>query len=143
MVASVFILTVSVALLVYWFRYTCILLLRNSGADGVEPAKDLRLNFQLFQDSLDQGSGASLDTLHRALDRDYEVLTYLLEHAASLSLNPFERHVLAFDYRLMKVWYRLTLLFAPAQANRPVTEMTSIVRFLAQRIGRQAAQTRA
>ena len=143
MFASVLIIGFSLILLVYWFRYTCILLLRNGGADSYQPAKDLRLDFQKFQDALNVAPGASLDSLHRALDRDYEVLTYLLEHAASLKLNPFERHVLAFDYRLMRVWYRLAQVAAPAHADGAIAEMESIVRFLAQRIGGQAAQTRA
>jgi hypothetical protein len=142
MFASVLIIGFSLILLVYWFRYTCILLLRNSGAEGTKPV-NLRLNFQNLQDALNAGSGASLDSLHRALDRDYAVLIYLLEHAASLNLNPFERHVLAFDYRLMRIWYRLARLAAPAQAGTALAEMASIVHFLAHRIGGQAAHTRA
>jgi hypothetical protein len=143
MLASLLIIGFSLILLVYWFRYTCILLLRNAGTENLQPAKDLRLNFQNLQDALNDGSGASLESLRRALDKDYEVLTYLLEHAASLNLNPFERHVLAYDYRLMRVWYRLARIFSPAHAGTAVSEMASIVTFLAHRIGSQAAQSRA
>jgi len=141
MLASVLIIGFSLILLVYWFRYTCILLLRNSGTEKQLPAADLRLDFARFQDALNPASGASLESLRRALDRDYEVLSYLLEHAPSLNRNPFERHVLAFDYRLMRIWYCVARATAPAQANGAIEEMASIVRFLAQRIGREAAHT--
>ena len=133
----------AVLLFTYWFRYTCILLLRNSGAENRQPSTDVRLDFARFQDALNSAEGASLESLARVLDRDYKVLSYLLEHAPSLNRNPFERHVLAFDYRLMRIWYCVARTAAPAQAGGAVEEMASIVRFLAQRIGPRAAQTQA
>jgi len=133
MIASVLIITFSLVLFVYWFRYSCLLLLRRS-ADQRVTAVD-RFSFVTVQQGLK--AGLELDPLRRSLDRDYRVLTYLLDHAAGLELERLEYRLLVLDYKLMQSWYRLTKWAAPQQARRALGEMADVVNVLVGRIGEQ------
>ena len=132
MIASVLIITFSLLLFVYWFRYSCLLLLRRSAE---QPVSADRFNFVTVQQGL--RAGLELDPLHRSLDRDYRVLTYLLDHAAGLELEQLEYRLLVLDYKLMQSWYRLTKWAAPGQARRALGEMADVLNFQVGRIGEQ------
>ena len=138
MIASVLIIGFSIILLAYWFRYSCILLLRAEQEKTVlaPVASDIRFCFVEVQARLK--TAEVLDPLHLALQRDYEILIYLLQHAAGLSLESFEDRLLVLDYRVMQWWYRLTLTAAPEQARQALNEMASVLIVLAQKMGQQA-----
>jgi hypothetical protein len=139
MFASALIIGFSVILLVYWFRYSCVLLLRNSAeqnADTQFPA-DQRYSFPGIRERL--RTEAQLDPLQRALGRDYQVLTYLVQHTAGLELEGIERRILTLDYRCMQWWYRITKTAAPDQARKALSEMADILTVLNRRIGEQTA----
>jgi len=124
-------------LFVYWFRYSCILLLRNAERTVSEHAGlDIRFSFAEVQTRLK--TAQDLDPLWLSLQRDYEVLTYLLQHAAGLSLESLEDRLLVLDYKVMQWWYRLTRTAAPRRARQAVYEMASILNVLAQKMGEQA-----
>jgi hypothetical protein len=135
MVASVLIIGFSLILLVYWFRYSCLLLLRNSTVDA--EMFDQRFGFSAVREQLN--AGASLDPLHQTLARDYRLLTYLIGHAAGLNLTRLEDRLLVIDYKVMQYYFRITKSAAPAQARRALTEMATILEVLAQRIRENAA----
>src|ERR1700759_2968129 len=97
MLASVLIIAFSFVLFVYWFRYSCILLIRNR-AEQPSLARD----FNYLTVRRDLQAGAELDPLHRSLERDYRVLTYLLEHASSFALEGGEYLLLGLDYNLIQ-----------------------------------------
>ena len=79
-----------------------------------------------------------MDPLHTALRRDYQVLTYLVEHASGLQIESFEERLLVWDYKMMQVWYAVTKTAAPEQARAALTEMASVLSILAGRIGQRA-----
>ncbi len=133
MIASVLIITFSLVLFVYWFRYSCLLLLRRN-ADQPVLAAD-RFNYASVQEGLK--AGLELDPLHQSLERDYRVLTYLLEHAAGLELEQLEYRLLVLDYRIMQAWYRVTKSAAPQQARRALGEMADVLNALCGHIGEQ------
>jgi hypothetical protein len=139
MLASILIIVFSLVLFVYWFRYSCILLLR-SRAD--QPAAEAADGFQYADVQQQLPTAVELDPLHRALDRDYKVLTYLSEHAAGLKLERVEYRLLVLDYKVMRGWYRLTRSSAPQQARRALAEMADILGVLVGRIGEQAGARR-
>ena len=68
-----------------------------------------------------------LDPLERALERDYHVLTYLIEHTADLELASIENRLLLLDYKLMRMWSHLTRTAAPEQSRRALAEMASVL----------------
>lgn len=134
MVASILIIGFSVVLLVYWFRYSCLLLLRDSAIVG--DTMDQRFGFSRVQSELQ--AGGNLDAVHRALEQDYHLVTYLIEHAAGLSLPALEDRLLVIDYKVMQWYYRLTKVAAPAQARHALAEMAAVVGVLVQHMSEQA-----
>jgi hypothetical protein len=138
MLASILIIGFSSVFLVYWFRYTCILLVRHGAeeARSFSPAAQASFNFGDVQTRL--RSERELDPLHTALRRDYQVLTYLVQHASGLQIESFEERLLVWDYKMMQVWYAVTKTAAPEQARAALTEMASVLSILAGRIGQRA-----
>jgi hypothetical protein len=120
MLVSVLITIVSVVLLGYWFRYTCILLLRSNAVQTAPSSESIP------------------DALRRSLERDYRMVTYVWRHAAGLGEQTLEERILILDFKVMRLWYRLTRTAAPAQANKALAEMSAVVAFLSQKLGRQA-----
>jgi len=142
MLASSLIISFSLILFVYWFRYTCLLVLRNApeATRSTGIPGDAKLSFSEVKTRLNSSSaGMALDPLQRSLQHDYEVLTYLLNHAVGLDSASLDRHLLMLDYRIMNGWYRLTKTAAPAQARKALWEMAEILGFLAQRMGEQVS----
>jgi len=135
MLASVLIIVISVALFGYWFRYSCLLLLRTAEVSAQSPVDS---RFQFLQVREDLKGDLALDPLHKSLQRDYEVLSYLMQHAAGLELASFEDRILVLDYKVMQAWYRLTRSAAPSQARRALAEMSDVLSVLANHVGQQA-----
>ena len=134
MVTSVFIIGISVALFAYWLRYSCVILLRSAQERAeMVTADDDRFNVPAVLESLK--NDADLDPLERALDRDYHVVTYLIEHAAGLELASIENKLLVFDYRLMRLWFHVTRTLAPRQSRRALLEMAAVLSVLFAQVG--------
>ena len=142
MIASGFILAISVVLLGYWLRYSCLLLLR-SAQDRLELCEvpDERFNVESVKARLN--SGTELGQLDRELERDYCVVTYLIEHAADLELGSIENRLLVVDYKLMRLWSRLTRTIAPRQSRRALIEMASVLSVLVSQMGEPGIQLEA
>jgi hypothetical protein len=120
MIVSVLIALVSLVLAIYWFRYTCILLLRSRGEQPTVAPED------------------DIEAVRHSLIRDYRMLTYLWEHAAGLGEQSVEERILRVDFQIMRIWYYLTRTALPAQARSAITEMSAVVNFLGQKLGQQA-----
>jgi hypothetical protein len=140
MFASILIAGFSVALFGYWFRYCCLLLVRNSQEEaGASPAPlDSRFGVAGVIERL-RSTEEELDPLQRDLDRDYQVFTYLLQHAAGLELGSLEDRLLILDYKLLQLWYRVTKTSAPQQARQALTQMASILGVLVRKMDQHAA----
>jgi len=138
MLASILIIAFSLALLVYWFRYSCILFLRNyqGPAESSRATADNRFHVGDVQQRLQTAEPS--DPLHASLQRDYQVLTYLLEHAAGLELEAFEDRLLVIDYKVMQWWYCLTRTAAPHQARQALKEMAVVLGILVGKIDQRA-----
>ena len=133
MVETILILSFSLALFVYWFRYTVLLLLSEEQVEGSATVIG-QLSVLETREALRQAQyDLPLDRLHRALENDYRLLRYLLDHAAGMGLRPVEHCLLMVDYRIMKVWYRLT------PNRRALEEMAGVLSYIAYKMGERAA----
>ena len=142
MLTSILIISISIVLLVYWFRYSCILLLRGYAEQPIALPADSRFSFVTVRERLREAP--ELDPLHLALQRDYQIITFLFRHAPTLELSSFEDRLLLWDYRAMQCWYRLTRTAAPEQARQALSEMASVLAILGGKIGeRSGAQAEA
>lgn len=138
-VAAAVIISASLLLFIYWIRYVCLLVLSakppRDYASVAETANQLR--FRSVQTMLQQPVGADLDELRRLLDRDYQVLTYLLSRAVTGAdcFAAVEKRMSELDYRVMRVWYTTSSRFSRAAACRALEEMSCIVDHFASAMG--------
>ena len=137
MLISAFFILVSLILLAYWFRYTCLLIL------SAKPARDYasqvaatnRLSFPTILQSLEGGEApAELDALCRQLDRDYTLLTCLMRHGAEFKElgQSIEDRMLMLDFALMK------RTFTMRRSRESLREMAGIVQHFANQMGERA-----
>jgi hypothetical protein len=137
MVTGVFIIAISVILFVYWLRYSCVMLLRSAQERAeMSTLADERFNVSSVLEGLK--TEGDLCSLERALERDYLVVTYLIEHAADLELASIENKLLVLDYKLMRLWSHLTRTVAPQQSRKALSEMASVLSVLVGQMGEQS-----
>ena len=137
MFASVLIIGLSLILLVYWFRYSCLLLLRDAPAELAAPQTELSARFVYGEVRRNLTGASDLGLLERALQRDYRLLSFLMDHASTLGLGSLEYRMLALDFRMMQIWYRLTRSVFPASARQALAEMASVLDVLVSRVDAQ------
>ena len=114
MLTSVFIVGISAILLAYWLRYSCVMLLHGAQErSAMLTVADERFSVSSVLERLK--TEADLAPLERALERDYRVVTYIIEHATDLELASIENKLLVLDYQLMRLWSHLTRTLAPLQ----------------------------
>jgi hypothetical protein len=142
LIATAVITTSSALLLVYWFRYACLLILsaRTARDYTAQIVMANQLSFVEVQARLRSTPRSDLERLHDLLDRDYTVLSYLLKHAsASADGAQVESRMLAVHYRLMQAWYGITRRISSTAACRALEEMSRVVAHLANAMGERAA----
>jgi hypothetical protein len=149
MLASVLIISISVILFCYWFRYTCMLILstKTSKDYSGEVATANQLHFLEVQGALREESGLALDRLMAALDRDYQVLSYLLRQAPVQRADSetddasLEQYVLRANFWAMRAWYRVSRQVSQSAARSALQEMSLVVSHFANSFGERIAQS--
>ena len=139
MVETLLIFAFSLALFIYWFRYTVLLLLSQEESQARGPVLDQLSLPQTCEALRRMHSELALDRLQAALDGDYRILSYLLDHAAGLEIKPLEQFLLKLDYRLQRVWYRLLRRASAACAHKALEEMASVLNHIARKMGERVA----
>ena len=136
-----FSLFASSALFVYWFRYTCLLVLaqRESTEYALKVASTIRLSFLEAGRALEaEPHTLALDSVHAGLENDYRILTDLLRQATGS--ESIEHRLLAIDYKVMQVWYKVARGHSDRlYARNALSEMSSILGYFAEELGQDAA----
>lgn len=142
MIGSIAILAVSTGLLLYWVRYTCLLLIANRTDARLceRTASANRLEFLDLTAELASPGEGDLDRIAHALDRDYRLLTYLLAH--SRVAYTMERRMIAADFRLMQAWYGIAKRISASHAAAALREMAGVAGYLATAIGENCEAVR-
>ena len=128
----------SLALFFYWFRYSCLLILaaETSRDYSEEVARANQLSFREVRSRLRKDDAGDLDNLHRCLERDFAIVTYLLDNAtAARPESFFEDAMLKAHYRVMSIWFRLTRSFLQEDATQALDEMSKVIRHFANALG--------
>ena len=145
MIASGLIIVFSVVLFLYWFRYTCLLILSTKTTTDYagQVARANQLRFMDVQEKLrEQLRTEALDSLRQSLDRDFRLITYLIRHGSPLEAgNGLEQRMLMINYSVMKAWYSVTRSMAASHAQSALREMSDIVGHFANAMGERAAAT--
>lgn len=144
MAFSIIIIVISAMLFVYWFRYTCVLILRTR--DVRKYANQVaQVNHLAFPDTQKTLAAQPVfaaevfDNLHLSLDRDYRVVTYLLRNSGTQGGESIEEHLLRLDYHMMRVCYFLARPFSRQSARQLLIERASIISHLANAMGERVA----
>lgn len=140
MAASILIIALSLALMVYWFRYTCLLLLdsRAEKRHAAAVAEANRLQFlQLQGGRIQQAEPSELPALQRMLERDYRLVVFLLKHTAGLELGgvTMEQRLLMLDFMLMRFISAMGRFLGVKRVRAALQEMADIVARLAETMG--------
>jgi len=135
MITSIVIISISALLFAYWLRYSCMLLLRDAGERAGQTVADERFGIAGVLERLK--TETDLSDLERSLERDYHVVTYVIEHATDLELASIENKLLILDYKLMRFWSRVTRTLAPDQSRRALSEMAAVLCVLVSQMGEQ------
>ncbi len=135
-ILSVLVITFSLALFLYWFRYSCILILRTRTTTdfGKSFVEGSGLSFDQIQRELESGgSSADLEAFRRCLERDYAFLAALLSRAPGVTeqFSQLEQVMLQADYRVMQIWDDASRRLLRQPSRRAIAEMSAIVAFFA------------
>jgi hypothetical protein len=146
MIASVLIIAFSLVLFLYWFRYTCLLVLSAKSVKDytLQVASANQLGFVEVQNSIAATNAPEhLDSLQKSLDRDFKLLMCLLRHAAGFHIGGYdlEHRMLMIDFALMRGWYAVMRHCSVPQAQRALREMSEIVGHFANTMGERGAAT--
>lgn len=139
------ILGFSSLLFLYWFRYTCLLILRAkttkdhtakvAEANGLDlPHVQARL--RLSPDA------AELEELKSALEHDYRLLTAILSYTSQFYLTGFrlEERMLMINFHGLALWFA-AIRYLPQlrhQAHAAVEEMAEVVSHFANSLGERS-----
>jgi hypothetical protein len=147
MITTLAILVSSAGLFLYWFRSTCLLILRaqtkRDYAEQTAAANDLQ--FVHFRRQVEAGIPADMDRIRAALQQDYEIVTFLVKHASEFNASgdALEALMLELDYRIMGVVYSVAKVVSPNRARAALGEICAIVHYFANTVGERAACRRA
>jgi hypothetical protein len=142
MLSITLIIFFSVVLFVYWFRYSCLLILQNRGAYSLSQASAAALAGPVVEERL-KGKERGLellDQLHTDLINDYRVVCFLVRCSSESGVDPIERRMLMMDYWIMRGWYSLVRRMAPPQARKALEEISNIVNYFSHSVGRSSTQ---
>jgi len=150
MLASIIIIAVSTALFVYWFRYSCVLILNTKTIQSyaAEVAQSKELSFMNVQRALATAEAASLDELRADLRRDYGRISTLLSDTVNRGPGGdreaymLERAMLGMSFRWLNVQYKLVSHFSERTARAALLEMSQIVEHHANAFGEALAAQR-
>jgi len=130
------ILIVAFSVILFVYRYAVLQLLSENQTEEPNAAIS-RFSLMETRETWRQWGELPLDRLHQALEKEYRLLGYLVDHAAGLRLRPVEICLLTLDYRLMRLWFRLTRDASTAQARRALDEMARILCYIAYKMSKR------
>lgn len=142
MTVAIIVGTASLVLLVYWFRYTSLLILstKTSQDFSYDIAHAHELQFHEMRASLTtEVPSVRLATLLSGIDHDYRLVSALLRNVdANESRANLEDVILRIDFAGLKLAYRLAQPFNQNIARQALKEMADVVAHLANAVGERS-----
>ena len=138
-----FMIVVSLVLFLYWFRYTCLLILSAKPARDysaqVASANELRFP-EVRKELVSAFESRSIEKLQMDLERDYRLLTYLLRHGARFQAvsQILEQRMLMFYFQTMKLRCALSRIVPGFGRKKALEEMANILGHFANQMGERA-----
>lgn len=142
MTVAIIVGTASLVLLVYWFRYTSLLILstKTSQDFSYDIAHTHELQFHEMRASLATAAPSlRFAALHSGIDHDYRLVAALLRNVDSNESGAnLEDVILRIDFVGLKLAYRLAQPFSENIARQALKEMADVVAHLANAVGERS-----
>lgn len=147
MIFDIGVVVFSLLMLVYWFRYTCGLMLctkpvrdYSKQVGAANQLKVFEVQTRLAAPVL-TGTVQNLDELEHMLDRDYLLLMYLIENAVNFKTAGYEleQTMLKINYQFVKRAYAVSKRLSLAHGSQRLSEMATIITHFANLMGERAA----
>ena len=140
---SLLLIGLSLALFAYWFRYSCLLILRTQTAEDYAGAVSRAngLSFNLVKGQIETEANANLDLLYSSLERDYRIVSQLLDQvpAGPQDENILQTKLLRANFKVTQIWFRVSRAVGlPASANA-LEEMADMISHFANNFGEYSA----
>jgi len=150
MLASTIIIAISAGLFVYWFRYSCVLILNTKTLQSyaADVARTRELKFLRVQAALSRSEVESLEGLRVDLQQDYQKISSLLSVGVSRRADEdsdgyvLERAMLGMSFRWLNVQFKVASRFSERTARAALLEMSQIVEHHANAFGESLAAQR-
>jgi len=128
-----------VALFGYWFRYTCLMILRTKPAHDFAraAAEAYNLNFPDVTATLRDGA-RNFDVLQQRLDNDYAQVMRLLREANAAG-DALETGMLKVHYAILHAASAVIRRVAPGKAAGALSHMSDTISHFAAVLGEQAS----
>lgn len=139
---TILIIVGSILLFGYWFRYTCLLLLsaKTTRDYAGEVAAANQMSFLEVQALLRASGPVELDRLDASLERDYALVTNLIQNAGGGNAEfRMEDRMLEMNYKLSRFLFRSVGRFSPDVAKRALDDMSGVIAHFANALGERAA----
>lgn len=140
LIVTIGILVASSLLFVYWFRFTCLLILsaRTAQDYAASIATAHHLSFPAIQAKLSAASAGEFDGLKDMLDRDYALVLQLMS-SMDAGKSGIEEKMLSVHYFLTGVWYRTSTRFSETCGRQALEQMSQVVAHFANAVGEASA----
>lgn len=142
---SLILIGLSLAPFAYWFRYSCLLILRTQTAEDYsgEVCRANGLSFDLVKGQIEKNSNPNLIELYRSLERDYRVVSQLLYQisGSAQSENILETKLLRANFRVTQAWFRVSHVLGLRSSVSALQEMAETIGHFANSFGQQNAAT--
>jgi hypothetical protein len=140
MTFSIVLIALSLGLFAYWFRYTCLLILRTQTAEDYASSvgRANGLSFDMIKAQLESGQLADIENLYLSLERDYRIVSQLLDQV-SADESLLERKLLRANFTVVQGWYKVSRTLGLGSAAGALEEMAETITHLANQFGEQQA----
>lgn len=140
LIVTIGIMVASGLLFVYWFRFTCLLILSAKTAQDYASSVVFvhHLSFPEIQVRLWEAASGEFDGLKDSLDRDYALVLQLMKQMEA-GKSGIEERMLSIHYFLTGVWYRTSARFSEKYGRQALEQMSQVVAHFANTIGEAAA----
>ena len=142
---SLILIGLSLAPFAYWFRYSCLLILRTQTAEDYsgEVCRANGLSFDLVKGQIEANTDPNLIELYRSLERDYRVVSQLLDQisGSAQSENILETKLLRANFRVTQAWFRVSHVLGLRSSVSALQEMAETISHFANSFGQQNAAT--
>ena len=147
MLASLLIIGVSTALFLYWFRYTCELILstRTSASYAIRVSEAYGLNWSRVAASLEVAPSAALNQMQQGLSHDFNRLNLILDRSAAIEADEvsFERGMLRGYFCCCGAAFSVMQRCSENSARLVLSSMAQVVEHYANLIGERSGSAEA